>query len=147
MNPSSLAYDRHYGEIYVADTGNNRVVIFDRTGNYVFEFSDRLRLASPRMIATDSLGHILALCDRTAYHIEVFDYNGTFLRDIALVSPHGDSLVTASSFAIDDSDRVYVLTGEPGHVFVYATDGTPLRDFAIFQEFKKLLNWKYLQNY
>ena len=35
--PAGLAVDQH-GDIYVADRGNNRVQLFDRSGRYVEQF-------------------------------------------------------------------------------------------------------------
>jgi len=132
VNPSSVFFDHRHGEIYVADTGNDRIVIFDKHGNYLFEFSDRLHLPSPRNVVVDSSGHILVLGERQNDRLAVFDYDGRFLREIALKNTLTDSAIAACSITIDDSDRVYAMTVDPGHVYVLGTDGKAIRDFALF---------------
>jgi hypothetical protein len=135
VNPSSIYYDRRHGEMYVADTGNDRVVIFDKRGNYLFEFADKQHLASPRSLVVDSSGHILALCERRSDRLEEFDYDGRFLREISLKPSATDTtVIMANSITIDDSDRVYALCADPGHIYVVGTDGTPVRDFPLFQD-------------
>ena len=33
-----LVYADNYGRLYVSDSGNNRIVVFDINGNYLFSF-------------------------------------------------------------------------------------------------------------
>ena len=133
-NPSCVFYDSHHGEIYVADTGNDRVVIFDRDGNYVFEFSERQHLPSPRCLATDSTGRILALCERQPDRIVVLDYDGRYLRDWPLKDARTDSSVRATSFAVGRGDTVYVAAEEPPRLFGYTTEGTRLWEADILTD-------------
>ncbi|MBU1706695.1 hypothetical protein KKB28_02115 [bacterium] len=138
LRPSSVYFDARHDEIYVADTGNNRIVIFDNFGNYIFEFADRKHLSAPGQVAVDSLGRIFVLCKSYREKLSIFDYNGTFLRDLNLTEywlsfPFADSSVSISSFLLDENDQLFVLRGRPTHIYVYSSEGQPLYDFPLFE--------------
>jgi len=82
------------GRTYIADTGNNRIVVFDRNGRYLFEFgglgvgkpASRVRstwqpglLNYPTDVATDDAGNVY-VADFRNDQIQVFDANGRFKR-------------------------------------------------------------------
>lgn len=136
VNPSSVYYDHRHREIYVADTGNDRVVIFDKNGNYLYEFSDGKHLASPRTLAVDSGGHILVLSERQRDRLEVFDFNGTYLRQIMLPNAGSDSAVSINSFALGKGDTLYALSELPPRIFKFSIDGTPLGAYDILLDLK-----------
>ena len=139
LRPSSVYFDAHQDEIYIADTGNNRIIIFDKFGNYVFEFSDIKHLSAPGQIAVDSLGRIFVLCKSHREKLRVFDYNGIFLHDLIpteywMSFPFADSSASISSFLLDEEDRLFVLRSRPAHIYVYSSAGQPLYDFPLFEE-------------
>jgi hypothetical protein len=135
-NPSYVYYDHRHGELYVADTGNDRILIFDKDGDYVFEFADHDHLQSPRCLAADSTGRILALCERQPDRISVLDYDGRFLTEWLVKDAKSDSTVRASSFTIGRGDTVYVATEEPPRIFAYTTDGKRLWETDILTDLK-----------
>lgn len=61
-DPTDLAIDNRNGDIYVVDSGNNRVQRFDAQGNYVSEFGsfgiDKGQFNSPWGICIDKKGYI-----------------------------------------------------------------------------------------
>jgi sugar lactone lactonase YvrE len=61
-NPTDLAIDNRNGDIYVVDTGNNRVQRFNAEGNYLSEFgqfgSDNGSFNAPWGIAVDKQGFV-----------------------------------------------------------------------------------------
>lgn len=97
------------GTVYVSDGyGNNRVVIFDRDGNYLKQFGEegakpgQFRL--PHALVIDAQDR-LYVADRSNARIQVFDAQGTFLAqwrnlvvpwDLAL-APDGAILACGSS--------------------------------------------------
>lgn len=123
--PEAICFDRPHQELYVADAGNSRILIFDHSGSYLFEFSDPERLTAPRAIDVDSSGRIYVLAARPDDRIQIFDYDGTFLQDWPLTGPQGDSAISAANFVLGGG-RLFALDGEAARVYVYTLAGGAL---------------------
>ncbi|MFH0927068.1 MAG: NHL repeat-containing protein, partial [Candidatus Micrarchaeota archaeon] len=79
-DPQDFDFDSNY--IYVADTGNNRVEIFDRQMNYVTSIGSGrggVTLSQPRAVAVDAQGRIF-VSDWADDRIVVFDINSNVLE-------------------------------------------------------------------
>ena len=61
LRPGRVLVDDSFGEIYIADPGHSRVVIFDRNGTFLYEFSTAEQCGSPSDLAVDSEGYIYVL--------------------------------------------------------------------------------------
>lgn len=70
----------HNNQIYVSDTGNHRVVVFDYNGHFVRKFGDtgseKTRLMYPYGITV--VGNETFVCDAGLSKVAVFDQNGKF---------------------------------------------------------------------
>ncbi len=79
--PTHVAVDKD-GQVYVTDTLNNRVEIFDADGNFISEFGKSGdgpgHFARPKGIALDSDGHIW-VTDEIQSRVQVFDKVGRLL--------------------------------------------------------------------
>ena len=125
--PQGVAVDGE-GTVYVTDTMNNRVEIFDADGNFISEFGKHGDgpgyLARPKGIAVDSDGHIW-VADQMEDRLQVFNRDGQLLTYIG--SGHGElpgQFKTLVGVAIDKHNRVFTTEQEPGRlqVFRYVTD-------------------------
>ncbi len=125
--PQCVAVDKD-GNVYVTDTLNNRVEIFDADGNFITLFGKHGDgpgyLARPKGIAVDSDGHIW-VADEMQDRLQVFNREGQLLTFIG--SGHGElpgQFKTLVGVAIDKQNRVYTTEQEPGRlqVFRYITD-------------------------
>ena len=79
-SPTNLAIDSN-DNVYVADTGNNRIQKFDNNGNFItkwggFNSTNDQKLGDIELIAIDS-NNIVYVVDGS--EIKKFDNNGTFL--------------------------------------------------------------------
>ncbi len=74
-SPSAIAVDNRNGDIYVVDSGNNRVQRFDRDGSYMSEFGGmgggNGQFNDPTGIAVDSQGYVY-VTDTNNNRIEKF---------------------------------------------------------------------------
>lgn len=125
--PQGVALDSD-GNVYVTDTMNNRVEIFDADGNFISEFGKNGDgpgyFARPKGIAVDSDGHIW-VADQVQDRLQVFNREGQLLTYIG--TGHGElpgQFKTLAGVAIDKRNRVFTTEQEPGRlqIFRYVTD-------------------------
>ena len=103
------------GSIFVADghpaNGNNRIVKFSVGGDYLLEWgetgSEPGQFRTPHALALDSEG-LLYVGDRSNRRVQIFDQEGTFIRDLYHVG-------RASGITIDEFDRLYVADSESNY--------------------------------
>lgn len=72
QGPTGVAIDPRNQNIYVSDTGNGRVQVFDNDGNFIREFGGADPTFTPRAIRVDAFG--------TVYVANVTDVEGDTLR-------------------------------------------------------------------
>jgi DNA-binding beta-propeller fold protein YncE len=140
LDPGNVYFDPRQEEIFVTDTRNWRIVIFDKRGRYTFDFRDQEHLAGAGQVCVDSLGRIYVLRSNPKSVISVFEYNGEYLHELRFTYPETDNALTISGVVLDEQDRFYVLSVMPAHVYSFTTSGEPLSDFAIFAEDTLLQN-------
>ncbi len=125
--PEGVALDQD-GNVYVTDTLNNRVEIFDADGNFISLFGKHGDgpgyFARPKGIAVDSDGHIW-VADAMEDRLQVFNREGQLLTYIG--QGHGElpgQFKALVGVAIDKKNRVFTSEQEPGRVqmFRYVTD-------------------------
>lgn len=130
--PASVSVDSHANEIYVADTGNRRVVVFDAdSGAYKRHWgaygekpddtalaayapsaapAKQFRAVSGTAVATDGAVYV---CDRSGNRIQVFKKDGKFVKEVSV------SKVTLG----DGSTWGLALSHEPAQRLIYVADG------------------------
>ncbi len=133
--PQGVAVDQD-GNVYVTDTLNNRVEIFDADGNFISEFGKHGDgpgyLARPKGIAVDGDGHIW-VADQVEDRLQVFNRDGQLLTYIG--SGHGElpgQFKSLTGVAMDKHNRVFTTEQEPGRlqVFRYITDAQAAEEKA-----------------
>jgi tripartite motif-containing protein 71 len=146
--PMSAAFGKN-GRIYVADTGNNRIVVFNRNGRYIRQFGE-LGLAKPAPeevfswkpgrfnyptdVATDDEGNVY-VADFRNDQIQVFDPDGRFLRVFpdrdkqvgTGAAGQGGTGIAVTSLAVD-GERVYAT--DAFQVVVFGREGEVLGQFG-----------------
>jgi sugar lactone lactonase YvrE len=125
--PQGVALDKD-GNVYVTDTLNNRVEIFDADGNFISLFGKHGDgpgyFARPKGIAVDGDGHIW-VADEMEDRLQVFNREGQLLTYIGV--GHGElpgQFESLVGVAIDKQNRVFTAEQYPGRVqvFRYVTD-------------------------
>ncbi len=113
------------GDIFVLDSGNDRVEKFNEAGEYLGQFGEEGsgdgQLSSPNALAVDSKGNVFVL-DTIDERIEEFDEEGGFVRTIE------DGLRTAEGIAVDRHGRVWVSATSEEDLAVFGEHGEHLKD-------------------
>jgi DNA-binding beta-propeller fold protein YncE len=124
--PSGVAVDKE-GNLYVCDTLNNRIEIFDADGNFISTFGKNGDgpgyFARPKGVAIDSDGHVW-VADGVQDRVQVFTKEGQLLIAFGghgLLPGQFQGLV---NIAIDKQDRVFTTEIYPGRLqqMQYITD-------------------------
>ena len=95
------------GSIYVADTGNNRVVVLSSTGavsDVTFEAAAGLNISYPTGVAVDSAGNVF-VADNGNQRIVKYSPTGTALAVITSTTP---ALLFPGAVAVDSSNNLYI---------------------------------------
>ena len=125
--PQGVAVDAD-GNVYVTDTLNNRVEIFDADGAFISLFGKHGdgpgTFARPKGIAIDSDGHIW-VADEMEDRLQVFNREGQLLTYIG--TGHGElpgQFKALVGVAIDKKNRVFTTEQFPGRLqmFQYVSD-------------------------
>ncbi len=99
------------GSVYVADTGNDRVVELSPAGNAIGEWGSKGtadgRFRSPTGIAVDAAGNVYVV-DSEDNRVELFEANGRFLARWGLRGTAAGELSQPTAIAVDCSGDVYV---------------------------------------
>lgn len=136
LRPEQVYIDKKFGEVYVADTGNNRIAVFDTSGVFKFDFSGREEFGSPTDIVVSSAGYIYVVGTRMREGGSVFkfDYDGTYMGCLELTSLPGTAKLDIDRVAIDDKDNLYLLTGSNDRIVKVDSQGKYLSDFDILSD-------------
>ena len=134
-NPGDLVTDKAHN-VYIADTGNNRIVVLDRYYKVNFtiaEFSNDQgvpdRLTAPQGVfvseANEKYGKLIWVCDTGANRIVVFDEYGNFQRIVE--EPEStlfdqDSVYKPVAMAVDAYNRLYVVSSTTYQGIIVMTD-------------------------
>jgi DNA-binding beta-propeller fold protein YncE len=137
--PQGVALDKD-GNVYVTDTLNNRVEIFDADGVFISLFGKHGDgpgyFARPKGIAVDGDGHIW-VADEMEDRLQVFNREGQLLTYIG--TGHGElpgQFKALVGVAIDKQNRVFTTEQYPGRlqVFRYVTDAEAAAEKAKREE-------------
>lgn len=102
------------GRLYVVDSGNYRVQIFDQQGQYLKSFGTAGKrpgqFSRPKEIATDAQG-LVYVVDATFGHVQVFDPDGGYQYVIGARGDQGAgaTYMLPSGVAVDTDGHLYVL--------------------------------------
>jgi DNA-binding beta-propeller fold protein YncE len=143
--PAAVAVDSAANEVYVADSGNHRIVVFDsETGAYKRHWGaygekptaggggpyDPNALTPARQFRDVTCVEIakdgsVFVCDRTSNRIQVFRKDGTFVREGFVAKETRGAIVGGQFGAVSSFGSAWdvAFSSDPQQQFVYVADG------------------------
>lgn len=113
IGPSGIDIDEN-GNIYVVDQGKNRIVKFDKNGNFLFSFGDfgkeKGYFFRPVDIVYDRYRKCLYISNSYLNRVDIFDLWGNYINSIGegyLKNPKGIFLYKKNPLYITDFNGVY----------------------------------------
>jgi sugar lactone lactonase YvrE len=121
-SPTAVAVDGS-GWIYVTESRNNRLLVYDSGGEYIKQFKG---LNKPTGVAADASGRIY-ICNTGRKAVDVFDKDFTPLFKLG----HGVvNLVYPVSVAVDGAGNAFVADGKDDRIKVFDRSGAFLYSFG-----------------
>jgi DNA-binding beta-propeller fold protein YncE len=138
-SPKAL-YAANDGKVYVADTGNNRVVVFNEGGKFEFKFGKRGQktgqFRSPAGIVVNKKG-IIYVSDTRNHRVQIFNEDGIFLSAFGKDSQTSNNSVAANgtfstpkALALDSKENVYVVDQGNNRIQVFDENGQFIKTFG-----------------
>ena len=133
--PTYLALDSK-GNLYVTDTLNARVQVFDPEGDYIKSIGQRGSawgmFDKPKGVALDSFGNVYVV-DSGWSNVQIFNQKGQVLLFFGGRGPLPGMLKNPTSIAIDAENRIYVADFINHRVNIYQLVNTTAADSKIQQ--------------
>jgi len=128
--PFGIRYHNH--KVYVCDSGNGRVQVFDCNLNFIRTFGTRGdgpgQLKNPTDIDFDSLGNVYVV-DWGKCHVLVFSEDGKYLHQFGQEGWGKGELDHPSGLCVN-GDYVYVAESRSSRVSVFHTSGQFVHSFG-----------------
>jgi len=128
QEPHDVAADGEF--VYVADTWNQRVQVFDRDGAHVFNITGEPSLSSPRGVFVKD--KLIYIAEAGAGQVSVYDRAGKLQRTIG--TKGGDApghLIEPVDVAVEPHGDVWVVNSGNNRLEHFAPDGTPRGAIAV----------------
>lgn len=130
-NPSGMVYDEDRNRLYISDTKNNMVRVYDENGKPLFTIgkkgTDDGEFHFPSYLAVDKKGNLYVV-DSFNFRIQIFDPAGSFVRKFGKLGDTSGSFSRPAGIGVDSEGHIYVVD-------------SAFNNFQIFNEEGKLLLW------
>lgn len=118
------------GKLYITDTGNFRIQVFDLEGKFLKKFGEigdgPGNLARPKGVAADSEGHIYVV-DAAFDNFQIFDEEGRLYLFVGAAGHRPGYFWLPAGIHIDENDKVYVVDSYNRRVQVFQYMGEKYR--------------------
>jgi len=128
--PSDVSVDRD-GNIYVVDSGNHRIAVFDDAGDTISYISSKgnkqAEMSNP--LGIDVSGKNVYVADKDNHRIQIFDIDGVYKKSLLL--RQGNKLIRPVDVAVNSKSKLLYVTGNNNHkLMVYDYSGKLIRQWG-----------------
>ena len=128
--PSDVSVDKN-GNIYIVDSGNHRIAVFDDTGEHISFISGKGQKQSELLnpVGIDVAENNIYVADKDNHRIQVFDLDGKYKNSINL--KQGNKRIRPVDIAVNKKLKIFYITGNNNHkVMVYDYAGKRLHQWG-----------------
>ncbi len=128
-SPRGVSVDSKSGDIYVADTMNNLIAVYNKDGLPLFSFGYNKELKEPTKAVSDASGHIYVL-NGIPRAVKIFTYRGEYSGDFPLTLKEPKDSPTAISMG--PGGNIYIGIGgeDGGRIQVYDSNFRLIREIG-----------------
>ncbi len=112
--PSDVAVDQN-GNIYIVDSGNHRIAVFDDAGEYISTISKKGQkqgeLTNP--VGIDVNENNIYIADKDNHRIQIFDIDGKYKKSITL--RQDGKLIRPIDIAVNKDLKLLYISGNNNH--------------------------------
>ncbi|MCK5455961.1 MAG: hypothetical protein KAI45_02465 [Melioribacteraceae bacterium] len=132
-NPTGITYDAARKLIYVIETANHRVVVFDEEGKLVNTIgergSDKGQFNFPTFITLDKSGNIFVV-DALNFRIQIFDENGNYVKSFGEAGDATGYFSRPKGITVDSYGHIFIVDALFHTVQIFDSDGNFLYNFG-----------------
>jgi DNA-binding beta-propeller fold protein YncE len=133
--PAGIAYYPKLQRLYVADTGNHIIIVYDKNGTVLRTIGKRGSVPGtfnfPTHLWIDKHGR-LYVSDTLNYRVQIFSTDGEFIRTFGVHGDRPGTFAHPCGIATDSDGNIYVTDRQFENVQIFNKDGDIL--MAIGQE-------------
>ncbi len=122
------------GKLYVADKGNNRIQIFDSTGQFLGAWcssgGEKGQFKYPSGILADSAGH-LCVSDTGNHRVQEFDTNGAFIRELASKRQCDSAFACSGGLTMDAGGNIYTSDSIANRILGFNSSGSLVSNWPL----------------
>jgi len=130
-NPSGMVYDEERQRLYVSDTQNHVLKVFDKNGNFLMQIGKKGEedgeFNYPSFLALDRSGRLYVV-DSFNFRIQIFDPDGKFIKKFGRLGDSPGAFARPAGIGVDSDGNIYVID-------------TAFNNFQIFNFEGQLLLW------
>lgn len=130
-SPSGLVFDEERDRLYLSDTQNQIVRVYDGNGKPLFTIGKKGRedgeFKFPAYLALDRDGRLYVV-DTFNFRIQIFDPNGKFIKKFGRLGDASGYFSRPAGIGVDSDGHIYVVD-------------TAFNNFQIFDDTGRLLLW------
>jgi DNA-binding beta-propeller fold protein YncE len=130
--PRGIAVDSS-GNVFVGDTGNDRIQKFSNTGNFIRKWgtsgSGNSQFGEIEGVAVDSSGNVF-VADTYNHRIQKFSNTGTFIRKWGSLGTGNGQFEYPNGIAVDKSGNVFVADTDNDRIQKFSNTGTFIKKWG-----------------
>lgn len=129
QNPSGMVFDENRDRLYITDTQNHLIRVFDKDGKALFTIGKRGNgegeFNFPSYLALDSHGRLF-VADTLNFRVQIFDQDGKFLKKFGRLGDAPATFTRPYGIGVDSEGHVYVVDSAFNNFQIFEEDGTLL---------------------